>query len=328
MIATLLSGRLTFALGVAIGARRPRRARPRRPLAAVPLAAATSFASPVAGFFLLLIGATLALDRRPPPAAPPSAAPAAIPIAAMALVFPTPGPEPFVLSSLARHARRRPARLRRAAAPGARCCAAAPASTRSPSPASSLVPNAMGGNVVRLSNLAAGPVLALGLAGPRRRLLLAVLALPLLYWQWQGAVRDVSRAQRATPRSQRELLHAAARRAGGAAPGGRRCGSRSRRPRTAGRSTTWPQVPRSPAAGSASSNPTDRHLFQRDPLAGLLPRLAAGQRRHATWPCPSVPLDYLSHREAPLIRQRPALPEADLAQPRLAPLRGARRAAA
>jgi hypothetical protein len=77
----------------------------------------------------------------------------------------------------------------------------------------------MGGNIVRLSNLVAGSVLVLGLSGPRRRLLLALCAVPLLYWQWQGAVRDVSRAI-ADPTAQRSfytpLLSTLHRQTGGA----------------------------------------------------------------------------------------------------------------
>lgn len=192
MIATLLSGRLTFALGVAIGLAALVALDRERPLLAMPLAAATSFASPVAGSFLLLAGGLLTLvgTRRKGAVL---AGCAAAPIAFMAVAFPTSGPEPFVLSSLAGTLAvtllvlavlpHRERLLRRGA--GLYACAVVCAFT---------IPNALGGNVVRLSNLAAGPVLALGLAGPRRRLLLAVLALPLLYWQWQGAVRDVSRA--------------------------------------------------------------------------------------------------------------------------------------
>lgn len=47
--------------------------------------------------------------------------------------------------------------------------------------------------MARLGALAAGPVLALGLAG-RRPLALALLALPLVYWQWVAPVRDLSNA--------------------------------------------------------------------------------------------------------------------------------------
>lgn len=192
MIATLLSGRLTFALGVAIGLAALVALDSERPMLSAPIAAATSFASPVAGFFLLLIGGSLALagERRRGAILGLSAM---LPIALMAVAFPTNGSEPFVLSSLLGTVAvtlftlvalpRRERLLRRGTALylGAVLVVYA-------------VPNALGGNVVRLSNLAAAPVLTLGLSGPRRRLLLLLCALPLLYWQWQGTVRDVSRA--------------------------------------------------------------------------------------------------------------------------------------
>lgn len=192
MIATLLSGRLTFALGVAIGLAALVVLDRDRPLLAIPLAAATSFSSPVAGFFLILIGATLGTcgERRKGAIL---AIAAALPIALTSVAFPTDGPEPFVLSSLLGTVAvsafvfvalpREEKLLRRGSALYLLAVIAVYA-----------VPNAMGGNIVRLSNLAAGPVLALALAGPRRRMLLALCAVPLLYWQWQGAVRDVSRA--------------------------------------------------------------------------------------------------------------------------------------
>jgi hypothetical protein len=202
MIATLLSGRLTFALGVAVGLAALVVLDRDRPLLAAPLAAATSFASPVAGFFLILFGAALGIDGERRRGAALGLA-AALPIALMAVAFPTEGPEPFVLSSLLG-----------TLAVAAFVYLALPRSERLMRGATALyfvavlfvyaVPNAMGGNVVRLSNLAAGPVLALAVAGPRRRLLLALCAIPLLYWQWQGAVRDVSRAI-ADPTAQRSF---------------------------------------------------------------------------------------------------------------------------
>ncbi len=51
----------------------------------------------------------------------------------------------------------------------------------------------MGGNVVRLGALFAGPVLA-ALVWRTNRRALALLALPLLYWQWVAPVDDWARA--------------------------------------------------------------------------------------------------------------------------------------
>jgi hypothetical protein len=297
MIAMLLSGRLTFALGVAIGlAALVALDRWRRPLA-VPLALATSFASPVAGFFLVLIGATLFLsgDRARGAILGISAA---VPVAAMALAFPTTGPEPFVLSSLAGTLAvtlvvfvflpRRERLLRR----GVFLYGCAVLSVF-------VIPNAMGGNIARLSNLLAGPLLALGLAGPRRRLLLALLALPLLYWQWQGAVRDVSRASN-DPSVQREFytpLLATLKEHSTGAP------VRIEIPPTQDRWEVYYMTPNFLLARGweRQLESDDFHLFKR--------RLAPDTYR--TWllangvsyvALPNAPLDYLAHREATLIR--------------------------
>jgi hypothetical protein len=51
----------------------------------------------------------------------------------------------------------------------------------------------VGSNAARLGTLIAGPVAALAL-WPRRKAALAVLALPLLYLQWQAPVRDIRTA--------------------------------------------------------------------------------------------------------------------------------------
>jgi hypothetical protein len=57
-----------------------------------------------------------------------------------------------------------------------------------------LVPTPVGGNWVRLGPLLAGP-LAAGALLPRRAKALAVVALPLLAWQWSAAVRDLDAAR-------------------------------------------------------------------------------------------------------------------------------------
>jgi hypothetical protein len=53
-----------------------------------------------------------------------------------------------------------------------------------------VVPTALGGNISRFSQFAAGPVLAC-LLWPRRKAVLGVLALPLLCWQWTPAVQTI-----------------------------------------------------------------------------------------------------------------------------------------
>jgi hypothetical protein len=297
MIATLLSGRLTFALGVAIGLAALLALDSRRPWAAAPLAAATSFASPVAGFFLLLIGAALAASGDRTRGAT-VALPAAAPIAAMAFAFPSTGPEPFVLSSLAGTvavglgvflALPRRERLLRFGA-GLYLAAAACVFT---------VPNALGGNVARLSCLLAGPLVFLALDGPRRRLLLALLAIPLLYWQWQGAIRDVSRAA-GDPAVQRDfytpLLAELEQRSGGVPV-------RIEIPPTLDR---WEVYYMSPkfllARGWERQQETrDSQLFESrlSPASYRAWLLAHGVTYVAL---PDAPLDYLAQREAALIR--------------------------
>ena len=240
----------------------------------------------------------------------------------MALVFPTTGPEPFVLSSLAGtlavallvfavlprrerllrsgaglYARRRGLRLRRS-------------------------PTRWEGTSRGSATSSPAPCWRSALAGPRRRLLLALVALPLLYWQWQGAVRDVSRAA-GDPSVQRDfytpLLAALEARSGGAPV-------RIEIPPTQDRWEVYYMTPKFLLARGweRQLETADRHLFQR----GLSPDsyrdwlLAHGVTYVAL---PDAPLDYLAHREAALIRHGLRLPDPDLAQRRVAPLRGARR---
>lgn len=298
MIATLLSGRLTFALGVAIGLAALVALDRRRPWLAAPLAAATSFASPVAGFFLVLIGAALALtgDRSRSAAL---ALPAAAPVAAMALAFGSTGSEPYVLSSLAGTvavglgvllALPRRERLLRAGA-GLYLVAVACAFA---------IPNALGGNIARLSCLLAGPLVVLALNGPRRRLLLALLAIPLLYWQWQGAIRDVSRAA-GDPSVQREfytpLLAELQERSGGAPV-------RIEVPSTLDRWEVYYMSPKFLLARGweRQQETADSQLFKsRLSLASYRQWLLAHGVTYVA--LPDVTLDYLAQREAALIRQ-------------------------
>jgi hypothetical protein len=296
-ITMLLSGRLTFALGVAIGLAALVALDRDRPLLALPLALATSCASPVAGFFLLLIGASLFFtgERRQGAA---FGACAAAPIAVMAIAFPTAGTEPFALSSLLGALAvtllvylvlpERERLLRRGAALYGVALLAAFA-----------IPNAMGGNVVRLGNLVAGPLVVLALAGrQRRRLLLALLAVPLLYLQWQGAVRDVSRAS-ADPSVQRDFytpLLAQLKAHTGGEP------VRIEIPPTRDRWESYYVSPKFPLArGWERQAETDElQLFR----TGLSPRsyrnwLAANGVSYVA--IPDVPLDYLAHREELLI---------------------------
>jgi len=53
-----------------------------------------------------------------------------------------------------------------------------------------VVPTALGGNISRFSQFVAGPLLAC-LLWPRRKVVLAAMALPLLCWQWTPAVQTI-----------------------------------------------------------------------------------------------------------------------------------------
>lgn len=188
---TLFSGRITFALGLvpALGAllalQRGRTA------LALALAAATPLASPVAGLFLALAGTAYALGERRARGIALAAA-ALAPVAALALAFPEGGVEPFVASAfwpvvafaavalvlLPREERT----LRAGVVLYALGCAAAFA-----------LDTPLGGNVVRLGALCAGPLAALVL-WRRRTLALALVAPFLLWWQWSAAIDDVRTA--------------------------------------------------------------------------------------------------------------------------------------
>jgi hypothetical protein len=186
----LFTGRLTFALGVAIGLGALLAFQRGRPRLAAALALLTPCASPVAGVFLLLAGLAVVLsgDRRGGAAI---VVPAAAAVTSLSVAFPTAGHEPFVFTAFlgvplfAVGALMLLPRDERTLRCGVAVYALA-------ATVSFAFANPMGGTMARLGALAAGPVAALGLAG-RRQVALAVVALPLLYWQWVAPVRDISR---------------------------------------------------------------------------------------------------------------------------------------
>lgn len=196
---TLFSGRLTFALGLvpALAAllalqRSSGRERGRPALAlALVLAVVTALASPVAALFLALAGTAYALGERQARGLAVAGA-AMAPVAVLAVAFPEGGVEPFVFSAfwpvLAFAAAalvlmpREERTLRIGVALYALGCTAA-----------FLIDTPIGGNVMRLGALAAGPLMALVL-WPKRRTALLLLAPFLLWWQWNAAVDDVRTA--------------------------------------------------------------------------------------------------------------------------------------
>ncbi len=187
----LITGRLTFALGAALGLAAVLAASRDRTTGAVVLAALTSLASPVAGLFVALGAAAWWLDRRRPAALALGTA-ALAPGVALAIVFPEGGSFPFVASSFwpsfaaivaVAVAVARESRLLRIGV--ALYALAMIASFAAPTP--------MGGNVVRLGALVAGPLLAC-LLWERDRRVLAALAVGMLYWQWAAPIDNWTRA--------------------------------------------------------------------------------------------------------------------------------------
>jgi hypothetical protein len=192
----LFTGRLPFALGVALGLgsllalQRDRRA------AAVGLACACALASPVAGLFLALAGVAHAFGGRAREGIALAGA-ALVPPVLLSLAFPEGGHEPFVLSAFF------PVPLFALAAvvllpPGQRTLRLGAALYGAAGIAAYLVDTPMGGNAVRLGALFGGPLLlcAVPLAS-RSRLRAAVIGLTfagLLFWQWSPPVRDVVKA--------------------------------------------------------------------------------------------------------------------------------------
>ncbi len=188
---TLISGRLTFALGLAVGLGAVLAAARGRHGWACALAALASIASPVAGAFVALAAAAWWLER--PRWWPVALAAGALgPAVALAVAFPEGGSFPFVASSFW------PA-LAASLAVGlaiprdARVVRIGIALYAVAIVASFVFATPMGGNVVRLGALFAGPVLA-ALTWRTNRRALVLLALPLLYWQWIAPVDDWARS--------------------------------------------------------------------------------------------------------------------------------------
>ena len=187
----LITGRLAFGLGVTFGVAAILAATHRRRGLAALLAVGTTLASPVAGVFLALGAAAWWLTSRRGPALELGAG-ALLPAVALMAAFPEGGVEPFVASAFWEAmfligavlvALPREERELRA---GVLLYAAATV-------ASYTIDTPMGGNVTRLGALFGGPVLAC-LLWRHSRKVLAVVAIPLIWWQWSAPVHDWLRA--------------------------------------------------------------------------------------------------------------------------------------
>ncbi len=190
----LYGGRITFGLGLVLGLAAMLGLQRRRTGWGAAAGALAGLASPVAGLFTAMAAAAVAVGS--PSRRRSGLAIAAVAMAAtllLALAFPTDGHQPFTFSSwvwiplvalgalLLLPADERVLRW------GVLLYAALGI-------AAFVLTTPLGGNAVRLGTTFAGPVLALALFG-RRPLALALVALPLLWWQWTATVRDVAAAE-------------------------------------------------------------------------------------------------------------------------------------
>jgi hypothetical protein len=198
----LLSSRVPFDLGLAIGLAALLAARHRHPRLAIVLALLCSLASPVAGAFLALafLARCLAAPARAWPAALTAAALA--PIVLLTLAFPEGGSQPFVASAF--YPALAGVLLIAVLIPGEQRTLRTGALLYAGSLVGSyLLATAVGGNADRLGSLVAGPLAAcvlLGASPParpggvRRARVLLVLAPFLLYWQANAPVADFAAA--------------------------------------------------------------------------------------------------------------------------------------
>jgi hypothetical protein len=191
----MLSGRVPYYLGFAIGLGSVLASLQGRIALALPLAALTSAASPVAGAFLALAGLAWAAGvKRGPRYGLVLAAAALTPILVLSLAYPDGGYEPFAagafwpaLTGVALIALLLPqgslvGRDRRVVRIGATLYAFALI-------AAYALHTPMGGNAARLGPLLAAPLIT-GVLWERHRLVLLALAAPLLYWQLATPIRN------------------------------------------------------------------------------------------------------------------------------------------
>jgi hypothetical protein len=185
---SLFSGRLTFALGVAVALAAVFAAQRDHRLVAIFFAALTPLASPVAALFLACGVVAYAIAERSS-----RGLELAVVTVGMAVLmnsaFPEGGNEPFDFSSFEPAilvtiavfvALPREERLLRYSVAGYGLALTA----------AFLIQTPMGGNATRMGSLLLGPVLAFGL-WRRQRFYLILLVPVLIYWQWSPVVRDL-----------------------------------------------------------------------------------------------------------------------------------------
>ena len=185
---SLFTGRLTFALGVAVALGAVFAAQRGHRLVAIFFAALTPLASPVAALFLACGVVAYAIAERSRKGLGLAAVAVGMALL-MSAAFPEGGTEPFDFSSF------EPAILVTIAVflalpPEERLLRYGVAAYALALTAAFLVQTPMGGNATRMGSLLLGPVLAFGL-WRRQRLYLILLVPVLIYWQWSPVVRDL-----------------------------------------------------------------------------------------------------------------------------------------
>src|SRR5262249_49783073 len=176
-------GRVTFGLGVTFALAALLALRHQHRTIAIVSALCCGLASPVAGLFLAIACAAWGWARSSVRiSAFLSGAAAIVPVLLIAALFPSPGAQPYewwalicdlaicVAALILLPARYRVLRY------GAVVYAVVLIATK-------LVASPLGGNVSRLNQYAAGPVLACALWQERRRLVI-LIAIPMIFWQW------------------------------------------------------------------------------------------------------------------------------------------------
>jgi hypothetical protein len=189
-VTNLIVGRVTFALGVALGLAAIYALQRRHPILAVIAALLCSLSSPLAGAFLVLGATAWACAQRERRTAAIAAGIAALaPLAVITFLFPYDGHEPYEPWALGWDLALCLALF--VAARRTRALQVASVLYAAAAVGSFVLPTALGGNVSRLGQYVAGPLLACALL-PRRRLLMAALAVPLLIWQWYPALDAIA----------------------------------------------------------------------------------------------------------------------------------------
>ncbi len=188
---SLFTGRLTFAFGILPALLTALALQRKRVDLACAAAFVTALASPVAALFAALAGAAYALSAltRPRLSGLAVAASALIPVGLLAIAFPEGGTFPFAFSTL--WPQLAIAALMWLALPSdASTLRAGLALYALGCMAAYALATPIGANAARLGTLVGGPLAALVLLSRRRALIVA--AVPLLFLQWQPAIRDLA----------------------------------------------------------------------------------------------------------------------------------------